>query len=275
MEEQIKSWLLANGELYQYWFYFGTLAILILLERAIPKRLNTVHKKQRWVANFGLTILNILFMGLQPVNFIMAATFAGEQHWGLLNQLTSPLVVVLVLSLLLRGFISFFTHWMMHRVPFLWRIHRVHHLDKELDVSSTVRFHPLEFYVNTLVGVPMVVLFGLSPWVLLGYELLDVLVTLWSHANICLPRKLNGWLRYIIVTPDLHRIHHSSYQPETDSNFGAVFPIWDILFHTYRTKTREPQEKMEIGLEEVRDERTEHVGWLLLSPFKNIKQKKL
>jgi sterol desaturase/sphingolipid hydroxylase (fatty acid hydroxylase superfamily) len=157
-------------------------------------------------------------------------------------------------------------------VPLFWRLHRVHHLDTQMDVSTTVRFHPLEFVVNLFIGVPVVIVLGLTPWVLLLYEILDAAITLFSHANIRLPRGLERVLRYVIVTPDLHRVHHSSYQPETDSNFGAVFPIWDIIFGTFRTETRLPQEVMEIGLEEVRDQRTNQVFWLLTSPLVNLKK---
>ena len=161
----------------------------------------------------------------------------------------------------------------MHKVSWFWRLHRVHHLDTELDVSTTVRFHPLEFAVALLIGIPLVLVFGLTLWILLLYELLDAVVTLFSHANIRLPMAVDRVLRFIIVTPDLHRIHHSSWQPETDSNFSAVFPIWDIVFGTFRTQTRAPQETMELGLEEIRDERANRMMWLLASPLLRLKQK--
>jgi sterol desaturase/sphingolipid hydroxylase (fatty acid hydroxylase superfamily) len=141
-----------------------------------------------------------------------------------------------------------------------------------MDVSTNVRFHPFEFIINTIVGVPIIVLFGFPVWVLMLYELFDVVITLVSHANISFPKRIEKVLRYIFVTPDLHRVHHSSYQPETDTNFSAVFPIWDILFGTFKTKTRVPQKEMEIGLEEVRDDRVNNIIWLLISPFKNFKK---
>jgi len=147
------------------------------------------------------------------------------------------------------------------------RVHRVHHLDTELDISTTVRFHPAEFIVNLAVGIPIVVAFGLSPWVLLLYEIFDAVITLFSHANVRIPPALDRVLRYVIVTPDLHRVHHSAWQTETDSNFGAVFPVWDIVFGTFRTATREPHETMALGLEEVRDDRASRLGWLLRSPL--------
>jgi sterol desaturase/sphingolipid hydroxylase (fatty acid hydroxylase superfamily) len=176
--------------------------------------------------------------------------------------------VVVATTLLIRGFVSFGTHWLNHKVPFLWRFHRVHHLDTELDVSSTVRFHPLEMPISLLLGLPVVVGFGLSPWVLIFYELLDVSVTLFSHSNIRVPPWLDRPLRYVIVTPNLHTVHHSTHRPETDSNFSAVFPIWDVIMGTFRTETRQPLESMPLGLDDVRDARAHRFWWLLASPFR-------
>jgi sterol desaturase/sphingolipid hydroxylase (fatty acid hydroxylase superfamily) len=170
-------------------------------------------------------------------------------------------------TLIVRGFISFSTHYLMHTVPLLWRVHRVHHLDTELDVSTTVRFHPLEFFIQWVPGVLIVVGFGLAPWVLMFYELLDVAVTLWSHSNLRLPATLERVLRYVVVTPDLHRVHHSARKPETNSNFGAVFPVWDLVFGTFRPVPRDGHEHMRLGLDEVRGPDAHRPLWLLTSPL--------
>ena len=211
-------------------------------------------------------------MVMIPVSFISSAIYASEKHFGLFNIIQLNWIAVALLTLFLRGFISFITHLLMHKIPFLWRIHRVHHLDTEMDVSTNVRFHPFEFVINTFIGVPIILLLGFPVWVLMLYELFDVVVTLVSHGNISFPKRVEKIVRYIFVTPDLHRVHHSSYQPETDSNFSAVFPVWDILFGTFKTKTRAPQKDMEMGLEEVRDERANSIIWLLVSPFKKLKK---
>ena len=228
----------------------------MLAEALAPKRPGPIRRKERWRANLLLTTLNIIVLGLLPVTFFGTAVWGQERALGLFNLVALPLPALVVGTLLARGFISFFTHFLMHKIPILWRLHRVHHLDTELDVSTTVRGHPVEFAANAVIGVPIVMALGLTPWVLLLYEILDAAVTLFSHANIRLPRGLDHMLRYVIVTPELHRVHHSSWQPETDSNFSAVFPVWDILFRTFRTHTRDPQETMQLGLEEVRDQRT-------------------
>jgi len=205
-----------------------------------------------------------------PFTFISAAKLSEENSWGLFNLVELNWITLGIFTLLLRGFISFFTHYLAHKVPLFWRLHRVHHLDTEMDVSTTVRFHPFELIINSIVGLPIVFLFGFPVWGLMLYELLDIVVTLISHSNTSLPKRLEKVVRYIVVTPDLHRIHHSSYQPETDSNFSAVFPIWDIMFGTFKTKTKAPQSSMQLGLEEVRDDRINKTIWLLLSPFKSL-----
>jgi sterol desaturase/sphingolipid hydroxylase (fatty acid hydroxylase superfamily) len=247
--------------------FFVLFVVFAVAEVFEPKRPGPPRRRTRWVVNLGLTLINIVVLSLLPVSLFTVSIWAFRQNVGLLNWLELPAVAVVMLTLLGRGLISFLTHYLNHRVPAFWRVHRVHHLDTELDVSTTVRFHPFEFVIGLLPGVPLAVTFGFSPWVLLLYELLDAAVTLFSHANIRLPPRLERLLRYMIVTPDLHRVHHSSYQLETDSNFSAVFPIWDMVFGTYRTSTRVPQEQMQIGLKEIRDERTERLSWLLASPL--------
>lgn len=269
--ETFINWLLHSSEAAQFILFFGFLFVLMLVEQFHHFR--QVTRKKRWVANYIITVIAISVMMVIPVSFISAAAFAETKHWGLFNVVRLNWIIAGLLTLFLRGFISFFTHFLMHKVPFFWRTHRVHHLDTELDVSTTVRFHPFEFIINAMIGVPIILLFGFPVWALMLYELFDAVITVVSHSNISFPKKIEKVLRYIIVTPDLHRVHHSSYQPETDSNFSAVFPVWDIVFGTFRTTTKKPQQEMELGLEEVRDHRTNNVFWLLVSPFKKIKNK--
>jgi sterol desaturase/sphingolipid hydroxylase (fatty acid hydroxylase superfamily) len=266
--ETFINWLLHSSEDAQFYLFFGFLFTLMLIEQFYHFR--EVTRKKRWLANFIITVIAIVVMMVIPVSFISAAAFAQTKHWGLFNLVRLNWIIAGLLTLFLRGFISFFTHYLMHKVPVFWRTHRVHHLDTELDVSTTVRFHPFEFIINAIIGVPIIILFGFPVWALMLYELFDAVITVVSHSNIAFPKKLERVLRYIIVTPDLHRIHHSSYQPETDTNYSAVFPVWDIIFGTFKTETKKPQEEMELGLEEVRDARTNNVIWLLISPLKKF-----
>ena len=264
----IPAWFLAHGETLQFALFFSLLVLLAVVERIAPRRTGPMERKARWTANFFLTFVNLIALSVLPVSLIGASVLAEKQGWGLLHRVELPLAAAVAVTLLVRGFISFFTHLLMHKVPLFWRIHRVHHLDTELDVTTTVRFHPLEFVVQTLPGVPIVLLFGLTPWVLVLYETLDVIVTLWTHSNVRLPRGIDCVVRYFVVTPDLHRIHHSAWQPETDSNFGAVFPVWDVVFGTFRATPREAHETMRLGLDEVRGRDAQRPLWLLGSVFR-------
>ncbi len=267
------EWILAHGGDAQAVLFFGLLGFLILLERAIPRRPWAEGGAKRYVTNYVLMAVSIVMFTAIPLSFLSAAVWAEQRGVGLLNSVALDGMAVIAITLLARAFVSFFTHFLNHKVPVLWRLHRVHHLDTDLDVSTTTRFHPMEIVVNLIIGVPMIVAVGMSPWVLMVYELLDAAVTLFSHSNIRLPRSANFVLRYIIVTPDLHRVHHSTWQPETDSNYGAVFPIWDIVFGTFRTKTREPQETMTLGLDEMREPKTSRLLLLLVSPFLRLQER--
>ena len=192
----ISEWILANGDDLQFVLFFSILIVLAVAERLAPRRTGSMDRRVRWTANYFLTFVNVLALSALPISFIGAALLARTNGWGLLNQISLPLAALVTVNLLVRGFISFFTHYLMHTLPALWRVHRVHHLDTELDVSSTVRFHPLEFFIALVPGVPIVLAFGLTPWVLMFYELLDVVVTLWSHSNTRLPNTLDRVLRY-------------------------------------------------------------------------------
>jgi sterol desaturase/sphingolipid hydroxylase (fatty acid hydroxylase superfamily) len=258
--------MLMHGETIQVYLFFLLLLLFIIAERMYPKK-NLFHPQGKRIStNLALSALAIMTLPIMPVSFVAAAAWAKTQGTGLLNLVTLPGIVLVVVTLLSRGFISFFTHWLNHKVPVLWRFHRVHHLDTELDVSSTVRFHPLEMPISMLIGLPLVVGFGLSPWVLIFYELFDVAITLFSHSNLKIPKRLDSFLRYIIATPNLHTVHHSTRRSETDSNFSAVFPIWDIIFGTFKTKSEDELESMTLGLD-IRDPEANQFSWLLLSPF--------
>jgi len=261
----LSSWLLEHGETAQVILFLAFLGGFVVAERLWPRR-QAPARRGRIRTNTMLTLATILTLPLVPVSIITAAFWAASHQVGLLNNLpvTLPLWLLAPLVLLLRGFLSWLTHWLNHKVPLLWRLHRVHHLDTQLDVSATVRFHPLEMPVSALVSVPLVVALGLPPWLLLLYELLDATVTLFSHSNLKLPGGLERWLQYLIVTPGLHTVHHSSHQPETDSNFSAVFPIWDLLLGTFRSGQRPPAE---LGLAGQRGPEVDRFGWLLASPF--------
>src|SRR5262245_52656110 len=261
------DWILENGDNLQVSIFFSLLILLVLAERFFPKRQGPMFRARRWTTNLVLTFLNFGALGLIPISLITAAQVARTHGWGLLNVVHLPLLLLIAVNLLLRGFISFFTHYLFHMVPAFWRVHRVHHLDTEFDVTTTVRFHPLEFLIGLLPGVPLVFIFGLTPWVLMLYELIDVAITLWTHSNLGIPKTIDRYIRYVVVTPDLHRIHHSVYERETNSNYGAVFPIWDLIYGTFVGNPKDGHEQMEIGLSELRGATAQRPFWLLASVF--------
>jgi sterol desaturase/sphingolipid hydroxylase (fatty acid hydroxylase superfamily) len=161
----------------------------------------------------------------------------------------------------------YFTHLALHRVPPLWRLHRVHHSDVDYDCTTSLRFHPLESIVTIAVQLALVAALGAPPIAVLVYEIATVSFSLFSHGNLRIPARVERWLRWVVVTPDLHRVHHSAAVDESNANFASVLPWWDRLFRTYRAQPALGHDAMTIGLEDVRDARTRSFGWVLMAPF--------
>jgi sterol desaturase/sphingolipid hydroxylase (fatty acid hydroxylase superfamily) len=265
--EDVEGFLRAQFEPLQYVAFFGVFLIFAALETAAPRDPAAAERWGRWPANWVLTALNIAIIGVLPVSAIAVADYAQSQQLGLLNAFGVPAAAAFVAGFLGRAFLSWATHFLNHKIPFLWAIHRVHHTDTRLDVSTTVRFHPLEFAFTTPITLAGIAAIGVPPVALLIYELADAGVTVFSHANVRLPRWLDLPLRLIIVTPDVHRVHHSSHQPETDSNYGAVLTIWDRVLGTYRSKAPHDLAAQQTGLSECQDKRSRSLIWLLILPF--------
>ena len=255
----------------QYVAFFGVFLLFAALETVGPRDPAPAERGRRWPTNVALTALNIVVMGAMPVGLLAAADFAKAQGLGITNMLELSFWPACAVGFLGRAFLSWGTHYLNHKVPFLWAIHRVHHVDTRLDVSTTVRFHPLEFIVTTPLTLAGVLALGVPPVALLVYELMDASVTVFSHANVRVPWWIDRPLSLFIVTPDLHRVHHSSHQPETDSNFGAVLTIWDRLLGTYRRKSTEALATQETGLSDAQDARSRNFFWLLILPFIELK----
>lgn len=273
--EALEGFLRAQFEPLQYAAFFGVFAIVALLEVRVPRDAAPAERLRRWPPNLLLTVLNIVVMGAMPVGLIAAADWARAGGVGLLNAFELSPVTAFAIAFLGRGFLSWGTHYLNHKVPVLWAIHRVHHADTKLDVSTTVRFHPLEFVFTTPLTLVGVVALGASPLALLVYELMDSSVTVFSHANVRLPWWIDRPLSLFIVTPDVHRVHHSSDQPETDSNYGAVLTIWDRVLGTYRRKPADALATQENGLTEVQDSRSANPLWLLILPFIELRARRM
>ena len=268
MPDQLEQWVYNLAGTLQPILILSLFVLFALVEIFTPKR-SGPERKSRWGTNMIFWLLNIVSQIFLPVTFVSLAAWTSKHNLGLLNQFEMPLAVLIVANVLGRNWMTYVNHYLFHKVPLFWRVHRVHHMDTQLDVSTTMRAHPLELVIGLACGIPFVIVLGLNYWILIY----DVLATfsIISHSNISLPQPIERVLRYIVVTPDLHRVHHSSRQRETDSNYSAVFPIFDIIFGTFRTETRQPQDVMELGLE-VRDGRQNRLWWLLVSPFMRIKE---
>jgi len=254
----------------QYAAFFGALLLLGGLEAMIPVgRAGGAGdgRWRRWPANAGLTVLNIVVLGALPVGVVAAADFAAARGWGLLNQPFVPPLAALALGFVLRSLVGYGIHVAMHKVPLLWRVHRVHHTDTAMDASTTVRFHPLEFLISLPILLAAAVALGLPPLALMLFELADAAMAVFTHANLRLPGRLDRALRWVLVTPAMHRIHHSARQPETDSNYGAMFSWWDRLLGTYRPHPEDALAAMPLGLEDATGRRAHAFGWLLALPF--------
>lgn len=267
----VEAFLRGQFEPLQYAAFFGVFFVFALLEAVAPRDPSPPARVRRWPANVILTALNVVVMGMIPVSLIAAADFAAARGIGLANAIEMPFWAAFAAGFLGRAFLSWSTHYLNHKIPILWAIHRVHHVDTKLDVSTTVRFHPLEFVVTSPLTLAGVVAFGVPPVAALVYELMDASVTVFSHANIRLPWWIDRPLSLFIVTPDVHRVHHSSVQPETDSNYGAVLTIWDRLLGTYRRKSADALATQETGLSEAQDSRSRNLFWLLILPFIELK----
>jgi len=262
-----EPFLRENMDALMYGAFFGTLIVLAVLELGLARSERGVARGRRWPVNGLLTVLNILTLGIIPISGLAAAEWARANGWGALNMVELPLAAVLVAGFLVRSLVSYVIHVAMHKIPLLWRIHRVHHTDTAVDVSTTVRFHPLEFVISVPIVIAAVTAAGVPPWVIMLSELFDAVMAVFSHANLRLPGGLERVLPGVLVTPAMHRVHHSSAQPETDSNYGATLSIWDRLFGTFRRKSGPELTAMELGLSEYRGKKVSSFFWLLALPF--------
>ena len=243
----LETALRQNAETLQYAAFFGLFALLGLAELRLHVR--KARRKQRWLTNGVLTMLCVITIGALPVTALMAADYADPQNIGLLNHLAAPAAVLIAVGVLVRTLLSYLIHVAFHTSPWLWRIHAVHHTDTDMDVTTSVRMHPLEFVISAAMLLPCIVAFGIPVAAVLIYEVADAAMAVFTHANIKMPRWLDRSLRWVLVTPAMHRIHHSAWQPETDSNYGATLSMWDRAFGTYRATAREGEGPEQLGVE--------------------------
>ncbi|MGA1275774.1 MAG: sterol desaturase family protein [Gemmobacter sp.] len=249
--------------------FLGVLAAMALWEVAAPRRRREIPRVIRWSNNLALVALDTVILRLTfPILGVGLAVMAEERGWGLFNNLDLPVGIAFVLSMLLLDLAIYLQHVMFHAVPGLWRLHRMHHADLDFDATTGLRFHPAEIVIS--MGIKLAVIAALGPPAIavLLFEVVLNATALFNHANIDLPRPVDRALRLFVVTPDMHRVHHSSDPRETNSNYGFNLPWWDRLLGTYRAEPARGHEGMEIGIEQFRTRRDHWLDRMLIQPLR-------
>lgn len=238
-------------------------------EALAPRRPMSYRRSQRWFGNIGLVVINTLILRLLFPAAAVAIALLGEQRgWGLLNNISIAPWLSIVLAVILLDLAIYFQHVLFHAVPLLWRIHRMHHADPECDVTTGSRFHPIEIVLSMLIKLTVLLAIGAPALAVLIFEVLLNAAAMFNHANVRIPLSVDKLLRYFIVTPDMHRVHHSVIQKETDSNFGFNLPWWDYLFGTYRAQPAKGHLGMIIGIGQFHSLRDLRLDQLLIQPFR-------
>jgi sterol desaturase/sphingolipid hydroxylase (fatty acid hydroxylase superfamily) len=251
--------------------FSAVLVLMMVWEWRLPRRALSLRRVQRWPGNLGIIVVDSVVVRLVfPVLAVGAAGLAQAHGWGLFNAINAPLIMAQVASLLLLDLAIYGQHVLFHKAPLLWRLHRMHHSDLDFDVTTALRFHPLEIVLSMLIKLGVVALLGAPPVAVMLFEAILNATAMFNHGNVRLPERLDRLLRWIVVTPDMHRVHHSIHPEETNSNFGFNLPWWDWLFDTYRDQPRAGHTGMKIGLEYFRDRQATGLLNLLLQPFVNV-----
>jgi sterol desaturase/sphingolipid hydroxylase (fatty acid hydroxylase superfamily) len=242
---------------------------MISLEMLIPRRTDNIDRKHRWPINLGLAAMNMLIMRISIGGMAyLLAVYAQNQGLGLLNWLAVSELPALILTLLLLDFAIYWQHVASHYFPLLWRLHQVHHSDLAFDATTAVRFHPLEILLSMLYKSVCIILIGANPFAVLWFEILLNAAATFNHSNIRIPSRLEKVLRCLLITPDLHRIHHSALPAETNSNYGFSISLWDRFFNTFTAQAQSTQTEIIIGLNKFRTTRDVYFSALLRMPFK-------
>jgi sterol desaturase/sphingolipid hydroxylase (fatty acid hydroxylase superfamily) len=247
--------------------FLAVLTIMLLWEAFRPRRPLARPRQERWRTNLGLTLLNTVLVWITVGGVAYtAAVFAADQRVGLLHWHPLPAWAAAAVTLLVLDFAIYVQHVLFHALPVLWRLHRMHHADLDVDATTGLRFHPLEILLSLGYKAAVVVLLGAVPWAVVAFEVLLNAASVFTHGNVALPERLDCWLRWIMVTPDMHRVHHSTRVVETNANFGFAVSWWDRLCGTYRVQPMLGQVGMDIGLSDERTPLT--LGQLLLVPLR-------
>jgi sterol desaturase/sphingolipid hydroxylase (fatty acid hydroxylase superfamily) len=249
--------------------FFGIFAVMALWELAAPRRSMRVGRGMRWAANIGIVVVDTVLLRIAfPMAAVGFAVFAAQRGWGLFNVLAWPIALEVIVCVVALDFIIYLQHRLFHAVPLFWRLHMVHHADADFDVTLALRFHPIEILLSMVIKFVAVAALGPPALAVLVFEVLLNGMAMFNHSNVRMPRALDGLLRLVLVTPDMHRVHHSVDVRESNSNFGFNLPWWDRICGTYEAQPSEGHEGMTIGLSQYQNHPRQGLGWLLLLPFR-------
>jgi sterol desaturase/sphingolipid hydroxylase (fatty acid hydroxylase superfamily) len=249
--------------------FLGILMLMALWEVLAPRQPQSIRRLLRWPNNLGLVVLNTFVLRLLfPLAAVGMAFLAQTKGWGVFNILPASAWLAIPLTVLLLDLTIYSQHVMFHAAPFLWRLHRMHHADLEFDVTTGLRFHPGEIVVSMLIKLAAVLALGAAPIAVLVFELVLNATSMFNHGNVRLPARLDRVLRLFVVTPDMHRVHHSLDRRETDSNFGFNLPWWDRLFRTHRDQPALGHDRMVLGIDRFRDPREQWLDHMLWQPLR-------
>jgi sterol desaturase/sphingolipid hydroxylase (fatty acid hydroxylase superfamily) len=248
------EFIIHNEPVIRLGFFAGIFLAVALGEFFAPRRRLSTSKTSRWCINVGIVLINTFILRMFfPIAAVGAAIIAGQRQWGLFNNMVIHPYVAIILSVVLLDFTIYIQHVLFHAVPILWRLHMVHHADLDFDLTTGSRFHPVEIMISMLIKIAVVVLIGAPAVSVILFEVLLNGTAMFNHGNLFITLRLDRALRLIVVTPDMHRVHHSVFPFETNSNFGFNSPWWDMLMGTYRDQPKMGHEGMTIGLNQFRD----------------------
>ncbi len=264
----MSQFLLIHAFEIRFGAFVGIFVVMAIWEVLSPRRPQPIARAGRWPSNLGMVVLDsVLVRLLIPTTAVGLAAFAQRHEWGLWHALQAPVWLALIASLLLLDLTIYLQHVLFHAVPGLWRLHRMHHTDLEFDVTTGARFHPLEILLSLVIKLGVIVALGAPALAVLIFEVVLNATSMFNHGNVRMPLWLDGLLRWLVVTPDMHRVHHSWYPHETNSNFGFNLPWWDRLFGTYRAQPQDGQIGMTIGINQFRNPRELRLDRMLWQPF--------
>ena len=259
-----------NLDIIRLSIFIAVLLACALWEWTMPKRQLSQSKSFRWVNNLSLASFNSICLSLfMPILAYEAANIAQQNHFGLLNFIQLPKLADFILCVLLLDFVIYVQHIVFHKIPWLWRLHRMHHSDQDIDVTTGTRFHPIEIMISMWIKVAAVISLGISPIAVVVFEIVLNASAMFNHSNARLSLRFDSLMRKVIVTPDMHRVHHSKTPRETHSNFGFFLSIWDRCFNTYIAQPEFGHQDIKIGIPLFQTESEQRIDRMITQPFRN------